>query len=149
MESSRLPADLEDLEQALSRRPLPELSPLLRQKVLDGLPSPLRRQRSAAGWQFAVAVAATALFWLNLSLTASRITDCGLRWREPSGSIETASRQIAQLLPGLSPEESRREAVLLRAGSALTLCLDLSGNRDVTSHANRLLGRQGRAERSP
>jgi hypothetical protein len=148
MESWRLSADLEEIQRALSNRLLPGPSPLLRQKVLAGMRSPLRRQRSPARWRFTIAVAAAALFWLNLSLTASRITDCGLRWRRPSGSIEIAARQIEQLLPGLSPVESRRQAILLRAGSTLTPCLDLSGNRDLISHASRFLLDEGRAERS-
>jgi hypothetical protein len=86
--------------------------------------------------------------WLNLSLVATRATDCGLRPTGPGQSIETAGRQIEQLLPELSPQQSRRQAILLRTGSALVLCPDLSSSGSVSNQAHSFLLDERREERS-
>ena len=95
-----------------------------------------------------LAAAAGVLVWLNLSLAATRATDCGLRLHGPGQSIETACRQIEQLVPELPPQQSRRQAILLRAGSALIPCPDLSLNGNVANMARPLLLDERREERN-
>ncbi|MGA2031857.1 MAG: hypothetical protein ABSG68_06355 [Thermoguttaceae bacterium] len=178
MEAWQLSVELQELERALAGRPLPGPSAHLRQKVLGAagdwsifrptgeictndeirkhgpvpFPPPCERllppDRGQARWRFAVAAAAAALVWLNLSLAATRATDCGLRRHGPGQSIETACRQIEQLLPEFSPEQSRRQAILLRAGSALVPCPDLSSSGEVANLARSFLLDERREERS-
>jgi hypothetical protein len=100
----------------------------LRHRVLDDVRSRLRHEQSQSRWQFAAAVAAAAMLWMNLSLSATQATDFGLRPSRPSESIETIARQIEQLAPDLSPREARRQAILLQAGSNLVCYPDLSQN---------------------
>jgi hypothetical protein len=95
-----------------------------------------------------VAIAAGVLLWLNLSLTATRTTDCGLRRDVPGQSIEAACRQIEQLVPELSPQESRRQAILLCAGSTLVPCPDLSSSGNLANLARPFLLDERREERS-
>jgi hypothetical protein len=157
MEEWRLSAELEELERALAARALPGPSADLRERVLGDVRVPLLAcpavlhppqdtagqassgTRGRARWQFALAVAAGVMLWLNLSLAATRATDFGLRLHGPGESIETACRQIEQLVPELSPQEARRQAILLRAGSTLVPCPDLSSNVDLANLARRSL----------
>ena len=129
METWQLPDELQELERVLAGRPLPGPSAGLREKVLGGVRRRMPPERWAARWRFAMTAAAGAIVWLNLSLAATRATDCGLRPAGPDQSIETACRQIEQLLPELSPQEARRQAILLCSGSTLVLCPDLSSSR--------------------
>lgn len=126
MDNGQLPSDLQQLEVDLGNRSLPKPSDNLRQRVLDDLRTRLRSERSRSRWQFAAALAATVLLWMNLSMSATQATDFGLRRREPTESVETMAKQIAQLAPELSPEDARREAILLRAGVNLICLPDLS-----------------------
>jgi hypothetical protein len=148
MEEWQLSAELQALERALASRSLPGPSADLRQKVLGDVRRRAPLERGRARWRFAVTAAAGALVWLNLSLVATRATDCGLRPTGPGQSIETAGRQIEQLLPELSPQQSRRQAILLRTGSALVLCPDLSSSGSVSNQAHSFLLDERREERS-
>jgi hypothetical protein len=148
MESLQLSMELQELERALAGRPLPGPSAHLRQKVLGGVRRRVPPERARARWRFAVAAAAGALVWLNLSLAAARVTDFGLRLNGPGESIETACRQIERLVPELSPQESRRQAILLRAGAALVPCPDLSSSGNIANHARPFLLEERREERS-
>ena len=148
MEEWQLSVELQELERALAGRPLPGPSAHLREKVLGDVRRRLPPDRELARWRFAVAVVATVLLWLNLSLAATRTTDCGLRLDGPGQSIETACLQIEQLVPELSPEQSRREAILLRAAAALILCPDLSSSGNVSNLARPFLWDERREERS-
>jgi hypothetical protein len=136
MDDYQLPSDLQQLERDLADRWLPAASAGLRQRVLDDLPTRLRAERSRSRWQFAAAVAATVLVWMNLSMSATQATDFGLRPNEPTESIETTARQIEQLVPEFSPVEARRQAMLLRAGSNLICLPDLSKNFDALNQTN-------------
>jgi hypothetical protein len=148
MEEWQLSAELQELERALAGRPLPGPSAHLRDKVLGDVRRRLPADRGKARWQFAVAVAAMVLLWLNLSLAATRTTDCGLRLGGLGQSIETACLQIEQLVPELSRKDSRRQAILLRAGSALIPCPDLSRRGDITNQTRFALLDERREERS-
>jgi hypothetical protein len=147
MEAWQLSAELEELERALAARPLPGPSARLRQKVRGDVRRRALPERRRSRWRFAVTVAAAALFWLNLSLAATRVTDFGLRRNGPGESIEAACRQLKRLVPELSAEESRRQAILLRAGSTLIPCPDLSSSGIVANRARPFLLDERRKER--
>jgi hypothetical protein len=117
MEPWELSPELQRLERDMAHRPLPEAPARLRQRVLDDLGSRRRTELARDRWQFAAAVAAAALLWLNLSMSATQATDFGFRPAGPSDSIEPTARQIRQLVPEFPADESRREAVLWRAGN--------------------------------
>jgi len=148
MDEWQLSAELEELERTLAGRQLPEHSADLRQRVLGDVwrrvPSEQRRSR----WRFAVTVAAGVMFWLNLSLVATHATDCGFRTSVPGEPIETTCEQIEKLCPELSPREARRQAILLRAGTALVPCPDLSQGGNFMNRAHPLLLDERREERS-
>lgn len=90
--------------------------------------SPLQRANEVSGdlWKFAVAAAAVAMLWINLSMSATQATDFGFRRSAGLGgfheseSIEVMTEQIRELLPELPPEEARRQAVLLRASEDMS-----------------------------
>jgi hypothetical protein len=119
MEPWELSPELQQLERDLAHRPLPGAPAVLRQRILDDLGSRRRTERARDRWQFAAAVAAAALLWLNLSMSATQATDFGFRPAGPSDSIEPTARQIGRLVPEFSADEARRQAVLLRAGNQL------------------------------
>jgi hypothetical protein len=123
-----LPPELQGLEQRLAARPRPQPSSRLKEQVLGSLRSELRRSQGGARWAFAVAVAATVLLWLNLSLSATQATDFGLRLDGRRQPVEPIAAEIRQLLPDLPPHEALRQAVLLRAGAGVVPCLVLSAN---------------------
>jgi hypothetical protein len=118
-DSWELPSELRQIEQDLIARSRSRAVEDLRPRILGDLRSRLRAERLRAHWQFALAVAVVVLVWLNLSISATQATDCGLRLHGPSGPIQTVADEIHRLVPDLSPEESRRQAVLLQAGSHL------------------------------
>jgi hypothetical protein len=75
---SPLPVELQELELELSRRAFSSPSPLLRQKLLDGVHHQLRMDEQARDvWRFIMAMAAAMLVWLNLSMSATQATDFG------------------------------------------------------------------------
>jgi hypothetical protein len=126
-DSWELPSELRQLEQDLVARSRSRAIEDLRPRILGDLRSRLRTERSHSRWQFALAVAVVVLVWLNLSISATQATDCGLRLNGPSGPIQTVADEIHRLVPDLSPEEARRQAVLLQAGSRL-VCTPSMGN---------------------
>jgi len=148
MDQWQLSTELQELERALAGRPLPGPSAELRQKVLGDVRRRVPSERGRSRWRFAVAVAAGVVFWLNLSLVATRATDFGFRQNVPGESIETTCRQIERLLPELSPREVRRQAILLRAGATLVPCPDLSQGGNVMNRARPLLLGERREERN-
>jgi hypothetical protein len=122
MHDSQLPPELQQLERDLADRSRQRASNDLRPRILGDLQVRLRAERTAARWQFALAVAVVVLVWMNLSMSATQATDFGLRPARPSESIEAVAERIRQLAPELPPTEARRQAVLFRAGSAVNCC---------------------------
>ncbi len=108
MEDSQFPSELQQIERDLANCFLSVTSADLRQRVLNELRSRLRAERSRDAWQFAAVVAAAALLWINLSISATQATDFDLRPKGPAESVTAIAQQIRQLLPELSPEEVRR-----------------------------------------
>jgi hypothetical protein len=130
-DSWELPSELRQLEQDLIARSRSRAFEDLRPRILGDLRSRLRIEHRSSRWQFALAVAVVVLVWLNLSISATQATDCGLRLDGPSGPIQTVADEIHRLVPDLSPEEARRQAVLLQAGSRL-VCAPRIGNCSAT-----------------
>ena len=128
IENFPLPPELEGLERLLAARERRQPPPEMKQRLLFGVRAELHRSQDSSRWAFAVAVAATVLVWLNLSLCATQATDCGLALRGPHQPVEDQAEQIRQLLPDLPPREAMRQAVLLRAATGVTPCPRLSGN---------------------
>jgi len=129
MDDFQLSSDLQQLERELSSRTLPEPSACLRQRVFNDFRAQLCAERRRNNWRFAVAVAATALVWMNLSMSATQATDFGFRrslQSESRESIETIAQQIQQLLPELPPEEARRQAILMQVSSNIICLPDLA-----------------------
>lgn len=122
MDDSTLPPELERIERQLVARERPQPSHQARQRWLCSVRAELRPLQVRGRWTFAVAMAATVLVWLNLSLCATQATDCGLGLGDSHEPLEGGARQIRQLLPDLPPREVMRQAVLARAGSAVVPC---------------------------
>ncbi len=133
MENPRLPPELERLERDLVERPSPAPSGELRDRVLRGVEAELgpdqtgsANGRSNGWWTFAVAMAATVLVWLNLSLSAAHATSYGLHLAAEPQSVDLAARQIRDLLPEISRRDAQRYAAVLQAGSNLIGSPDLA-----------------------
>jgi hypothetical protein len=110
-----LPPDLADLERRLARRNSPPLPGELRQRVLAAV------RRASDGhdfWRFAAGVAAAALLAINLSMSVANDTDWHLI-DAPVPRDTGAAEQLGALLPELSPQEARRQALLMQARSRL------------------------------
>lgn len=94
-----LPANLTQLEE--------EFGPLIRfqppkdfgGRILDAMRGEIRRQRAAANWKFALAVAAGGFLWLHLSFFAATATDFCFRGSVPPVS---ANRQASLSLFSLT-----------------------------------------------
>jgi hypothetical protein len=117
MENLQLPPEFEPLERLLACGPRPEPSTMLRQRVLSGVRSELRGDHMALEWRFAAAFAATLLVGLSLSLGVLQATSFALQQRESSPSLEEVAKRLRQLSPGLSRDESLRQAVLRLVGA--------------------------------
>ena len=121
-----LPEDLAALERELASRRRPAPSDALRQRILAAArrelaarPAPERRRLGA--WEFALAAAAAFILLLNLSISAAN----NMSWRLCGGldreAVAGAAEQISRLAPDLPPQEIRREALILVAGSRLPM----------------------------
>jgi hypothetical protein len=127
-----LPPDLQRLERHLASRERPQPSDRAKQRLLRGVRAEMQRSQARSRRTFAVAMAATVLVWLNLSLCATQATDCGLGLDGTHQPLEDRVEQIHRLLPDLPPREARRQAVLLGAGSGVILCPRLSADDIAT-----------------
>jgi hypothetical protein len=112
MENRPLPPELQRLERLLACGPRPEPSGALRQRVLGGVRSELRSKRIVLKWRVAAAVAATLLVGLSLSLGALQAAGFARQQRDVSPNVDEVALRLRQLSPGLSQEESLRQAVL-------------------------------------
>ena len=114
MEDWTLPPELQQLERDLCCRSLPDASGDMRYNVIKEVRGLMQNEARRSRWQFGIGVAAAALLWLNLSISATQATNFGLQWRENDPSIEVAAEVIQRLVPELSAQEARREAFLMR-----------------------------------
>ena len=117
-EGPPLPPDLAALHEELSRRPHPHAPAALRARVLAAVRSELGARPRTGPLEFALVMAAAFLLVVNLTLSAAghatRIQDPPAR-----GDDATVALTLRELAPGISPAESRRQALLLRAGAHL------------------------------
>jgi hypothetical protein len=125
-ENFPLPPELQRIEQLLTARPPLLPSSRLKDNFLCSLQVELRREQTRARWAFAVAMAAIVLLWLNLSLSATQATDYGITLHCRQQSAEGIAEEIRLLLPDLTPQEAKRQAVLLWAGADVVPCPNLS-----------------------
>ena len=132
-EDFSLPPELRELEERLAASPRGIPRGALRERFLSSVPRELRGAERRARWTFTVAVAATALVWLNRSMSATQATDCGLHFDGGQASVEQAAEEIRRLLPELPPQEALRQAILLRASTGLVPCPSISPKCDLPS----------------
>jgi hypothetical protein len=121
MNDYQLPPELESLERELAARSIPLPIAELRQKITSGIHNRLRRESRLDFWRFAAAAALVAAVWLNLSLSAARETNFHFQLADNRPSVEQTARQIQNLLPEMSEDDARREALLLCAGANLVM----------------------------
>jgi hypothetical protein len=121
MNDYQLPPELESLEHELAARSTARPAAELRQKITSGVHNCLHRERRLDFWRFAGAAALVAAVWLNLSLSAVRETNFHFQLADHRPSIEQTAREIQKLLPEMSAEDARREAVLLSASTNLLM----------------------------
>ncbi len=121
MPEHELPDDLSRLEQRLAARPRPAPSEDLKRRVMAAVRSELARgaagpRRRLSTWEFAAAVAAAVLFWMNLSMVVAGDTRMDLCGPPPNGT-EAAVAALQRLLPDLPEREARRQVAMLKVGS--------------------------------
>jgi hypothetical protein len=122
IEDSQLPPELQRLERALLALPREQPSSQLKERCLNGLRAELGRPQSGSRWAFTIAIAASVLLGLNLSLSATQSTDFGLRLDARQQSLEKTAAEIRRLLPDVSPREAARQALLLHSGGDIVPC---------------------------
>jgi hypothetical protein len=120
-----LPDDLAALERELAARPRPAPSEGLRERVLAAarreLSAPPAPGRRLGAWEFALAAAAAFILVLNLSMSAANDMDWRLRGGLDREAVASVAEEIGRLAPELPPQEARREALVLVAGSRLPM----------------------------
>ncbi len=127
----QLPPELQRLERALLALPREQPSSQLKERCLHSLRVELGRPQSGSRWAFAIAIAASVLVGLNLSLSATQATDYGYRRDVRQLSVEKTAAEIRRLLPDVSPREAARQAVLLHSGSTIVPCPIVPAGRVV------------------
>jgi hypothetical protein len=117
---SDLPPELAALEQTLAAAG-PGPDPALRQRVLARVERDLRDAKGADFWHYAAAVAAAFLLLWNVSFSVAynspRTTPI-----DPQ-QVAALCGQVEKMQLGLSPEEIRRQCLLMAAGSQLVPCM--------------------------
>ena len=120
MEDLQLPPELERVERLLACGPRPEPSAALRRRVLGGVRSELRSGPFYPRGGLPAAFAATLLVGLGLSLGVLQATGFALQQRESPPSVYEVARRLQQLSPGLSREESLRQAAIRHIGAEVS-----------------------------
>jgi hypothetical protein len=110
----------DELERALTARPRAEPSKELRHRVRTLVRGELRRPSTVGWWSFAAELAAVMLLWINLSWGAVGETAYNLVTVPDADSWAVVVKQIEQLAPELSPQDARRQALLMSARANLT-----------------------------
>ncbi len=121
MNDSKLPDDLQRLEDELKALPRPVLPASLLAGMNHDARIRLRDERRRRWVGFAAAAAASALLWANLSFRAAIATDFDLAGRSQQSSGSQLEEQLRELLPELDARETRRQVVMIQATSRLAL----------------------------
>ena len=117
VDNSPLPPELAPVERLLARGPRPEPSAALRRRVLSIVRYELHREPVSPRWRFAAAFAAAVFVGLGLSLGVLQTTSHALQPDPSPPSVYEIARRLQQLSPGLSREESLRQAALRHIGA--------------------------------
>lgn len=131
MEDLQLPPELEQIERCLREGPRPRPSSTLRYRVVTGVRAELRSRQirwySAPAWQvlrhstplWQVLVAFAASFLITITLTLTIVQACRYFFGsyKPASSIGDVAKEIRQLSPDISSEESVRRAALVGIGT--------------------------------
>ena len=124
-----LPDELRQLEEELiasrSSEPPTELRDRVLGEVQHALAVELRVSLRQSRWAFAVAVAASVLVWMNMSISATTATDCRAQLTSPAAEIDRLAAEIHELLPELSAEDARRQTIIHRSNETLSLWMEL------------------------
>ncbi len=107
MTDESLPPDLEALERDLiARRGVGEPSEALRQRVLEGVRTEIRRSSLGSDTLWKIGrVAALALLWVNASWSAALVTDFGLR-PQSTVALENARQEVLRVLPTVTADQA-------------------------------------------
>jgi hypothetical protein len=131
MNDPELPPDLASLQRQLADRPRIEPSPEFGARVLAASRAALGQRPPAVlapGWRRWAAVAAAVLFGINLSMSVAADTDWHLLPGPEPGQVAATVNQLRELAPDLPESELRRQALLARAGAALSPTVPLTPN---------------------
>jgi hypothetical protein len=112
MADMRLPREMERVERFLTAGPRPEPSAALRWRVLSQVQYELREDRSRSQQRWAVAIAATLLIGVSVSMAAFLRSVAPLRKNEAPPTVDTVAWRLQQVSPNLSREEALRQALL-------------------------------------
>lgn len=104
--------ELERIERLLLSQQQPAPSPGLRYRVLSDAWAELRNKRKIRRWPGPVACAAILLVAVGLLGVVLQATVLGTRDVQPNPSVDRVAGQLQSLSPGLSREESVRQAKL-------------------------------------
>jgi len=85
----------------------------------------LRRERKAAYWKFILALGASALIWMNLSLYAASITDFHFHARGQVMPIEQLAQELQTAIPKLTYEAALRQARFFQSNEDLISLIQL------------------------
>jgi hypothetical protein len=117
MTGNELPPDLAAFEQDFRARTGSEPAAPLRHRVLTAVRQELRKGQRRSAWQFAAALAAAALLWMNFSMSVANNTS----WTFTTGIDDDRLQAMADRIHALSPElpetEVYRQAFLAQAAS--------------------------------
>jgi len=119
MSDPRLPPELRDLEEELSRRLLPAPSDALKARVLESLCDSLARERARGSWSWAAGAAAALALLANLSSTPAPIGAIGPPGAPEGASVERAAQLIRETLPEITESEALRQAILIAAAARI------------------------------
>ncbi len=114
-----LPDDLADLERRLAGRPRPDPPAELRSRVLSAVGRARRPPDFGLGW-FAAAAAVLALLAINLSMSVANGARRRLGGELSPYEIAASADRLHEVLPELSAQEARRQALLLEGRARLT-----------------------------
>jgi hypothetical protein len=124
-----LPDELRQFEEELiasrSSEPPTELRERVLGEVQHALAVELRASRRQSRWAFAASVAASVLVWMNMSISATTATDCRVPLASSAAEMDRLTAAIHELLPELSAENARRQALIHRSNETLSLRLEL------------------------
>jgi hypothetical protein len=117
MANQDLPPELSALERELLERSQSEPEPGLRPRVLNAVRRQLRPRDRLSAWQFALATAAAALLWINLSMSVANNLSGPTAGEVDGPRLEETVRRLRVSVPELPETEVYRQALLAQAGA--------------------------------